>query len=64
MIVQLVVVALLAILVAYVILTPTEFEGFMEEFWKVMECAFWIIIAGIIVFFGLVVVVVIFATRD
>ena len=64
MIVQLVVIALLAILVAYVVLTPTQFEGFMEEFWKVMEWAFWIIIAGIIVFFGLIVVVVIFATRD
>lgn len=64
MIIQLAVVALLVILVAYVVLTPTQFEGFMEEFWKVMEWAFWIIIAVIIIFLVFVVLVLIIATRD
>ena len=64
MIIQLAVVALLVILVAYVVLTPTQFEGFMEEFWKVMEWAFWIIIAVIIIFLGFVVLILIIATRD
>ena len=64
MIIQLAVVALLVILVAYVVLTPTQFEGFMEEFWKVMEWAFWIIIAVIIIFLGFVALILIIVTRD
>ena len=64
MIIPLVVVALLVIFVAYVVLTPTQFDGFMEEVWKLLEWAFWFIIAGIIILFGFIILVVILATRD